>query len=133
MAPVAAGTRERSAGSNHRIGLNTFTLTSPPPRPVHPMRHDYPSADPLERLARKRAGAKLGWYLHASVYILVNLLLITLSAASGRHWAVFPAVGWGIGLAVHGVVVFLVTGGGGMYERLVQAERSRIAAQDRSS
>lgn len=97
------------------------------------MRHDHPTADPIERLARKRAGAKLGWYLHASVYILVNLLLIALSAASGRHWAVFPAVGWGIGLAVHGVVVFLVTGGGGLYERLVQAERSRIAAQDRPS
>ena len=97
------------------------------------MRHNHPTADPIERLARKRAGAKLGWYLHASVYILVNLLLITLSAASGRHWAVFPAVGWGIGLAVHGVVVFLVTGGGGVYERLVQAERGRIAAQDRPS
>lgn len=96
---------------------------------MHP--HPLPtSPEQLERLARKRAGAKLGWYLHASVYILVNLLLITLSAASGRHWAVFPAVGWGIGLAVHGVVVFLVTGGGGVYDRLVQTERSRIAAQD---
>ena len=40
----------------------------------------------LERLARKRAGAKLGWYIHASVYIAVNLLLAALSAASGRHW-----------------------------------------------
>ena len=29
----------------------------------------------LERLARKRAGAKLGWYLHACVYVLVNLFL----------------------------------------------------------
>lgn len=97
------------------------------------MRHDHPTADPIERLARKRAGAKLGWYIHAGVYILINLLLVTLSAASGSHWAVFPAVGWGIGLVVHGVVVFLVTGGGGMYKRLVQAERNRIAAQDRPS
>jgi hypothetical protein len=97
------------------------------------MRYDPVTTDPIERLARKRAGAKLGWYLHANVYVLVNLLLITLSAASGRHWAVFPAVGWGIGLAVHGVVVFLVTGGSGLYERLVQAERSRMAAQDHSA
>lgn len=95
------------------------------------MRHAPLTSDPIERLARKRAGAKLGWYLHASVYILVNLLLVTLSAFSGRYWVVFPAVGWGIGLAVHGVVVFLVTGGGGVYERLVKAERSRIAEQDR--
>lgn len=83
----------------------------------------------LERLARKRAGAKMGWYIHASVYIIVNLLLAALSAMSDRHWAVFPAFGWGIGLAVHGVVVFLVTGGGGLHERLVQQERERLALQ----
>ena len=97
------------------------------------MRHDHRTADPLERQARKRAGAKLGWYLHAGVYILVNLLLITLSATSGRHWAVYPAVGWGIGLAVHGVVVSFLTGAAGVYERMVQAERSRINAQEQRS
>lgn len=85
--------------------------------------------DPIERLARRRAGAKLGWYTHAGVYIAVNLLLAMLSAMSDRHWAVFPAVGWGIGLAIHGVVVFLVTGGGGLHEQLVQRERERLAPQ----
>jgi hypothetical protein len=83
----------------------------------------------LERLARKRAAAKMGWYIHALVYICVNLLLAMLSAMSDRHWAVFPAVGWGIGLAVHGVVTFLVTGGAGLHERLVQRERNRLALQ----
>ena len=42
------------------------------------------SSDPhayLERLARKRAGAKLGWYAHACVYVLVNLFLAFLSWA----------------------------------------------------
>lgn len=83
----------------------------------------------LERLARRRAGAKLGWYIHASVYVAFNLLLAALSAISGGHWAVFPAVGWGIGLAMHGAVVFLVTGGAGLHERLVQRERSRLTSQ----
>lgn len=83
----------------------------------------------LDRLARRRAGAKMGWYLHAGVYVAVNLLLALLSAMSDRHWAVYPALGWGIGLAVHGVVVFLVTGGGGLHERLVRKERSRLSAQ----
>lgn len=93
------------------------------------MRHDHFIPDPIERLARKRARAKLGWYTHAGVYLLVNLLLVALSASSGRHWAVYPALGWGIGLVVHGVVVFLVTGGGGLHERMVQAERDRLARQ----
>lgn len=83
----------------------------------------------LEQLARKRAGAKLGWYIHATVYLLVNLLLLALSLSSGRHWAVFPLFGWGLGLAVHGAVVFLLTGGAGLHERLVQQERERLTLQ----
>jgi hypothetical protein len=82
------------------------------------------TTDLLERTARRRAGAKLGWYIHASVYIGVNLLLAVLSAASGKHWAVFPAMGWGLGLLIHGAVVFARTGG--WYERLVRAERARL-------
>lgn len=91
------------------------------------------SAEALERLALRRARAKMGWYAHASVYLLVNLLLVTLSASSGRHWAVFPALGWGLGLLVHGVSVFLLASGSDLHERLVQAERNRIVAQDRRS
>jgi hypothetical protein len=83
----------------------------------------------LEQLAHKRARAKLGWYIHAMVYVAVNLLLAALSALSGRHWAVFPAIGWGIGLAVHGAVVFLVAGGAGLHERLIQRERSSLSSQ----
>ena len=69
----------------------------------------------LERIARRRAGAKMGWYLHASVYIAVNLLLAALSIMNGRDTAVFPALGWGIGLVIHGFVVFMVNGGGGLH------------------
>ena len=83
----------------------------------------------LEALARKRASAKLGWYIHALVFILVNLLLATLSYSSGRHWAIFPFLGWGVGLAVHGAVVFFITGGSGLHEKLLQQERERITLQ----
>ncbi|HEY0886632.1 MAG TPA: 2TM domain-containing protein [Ramlibacter sp.] len=85
--------------------------------------------DGIERLARRRAAIRMGWYIHALAYIIVNLFLASLSAMSGRHWAVFPAFGWGIGLAVHGAVVFMLTGGGGLLERLVAQERRRLAAQ----
>jgi hypothetical protein len=84
----------------------------------------------IERLARKRAGAKLGWYIHAFVYICVNLLLVALSAMSDRQWAAYPALGWGLGLAIHGLVTFLVTGGAGLHERLVEHERTRLSRRD---
>ena len=80
----------------------------------------------LERQARRQAGAKLGWYIHAVVYVAVNLMLVLLSTVSGKHWAIFPALGWGLGLAIHGMVVFLVTGGAGLHARLVQREREHL-------
>ena len=82
--------------------------------------------DRIERQARRRAGAKMGWYIHAGVYLAVNLMLATLSAMSDRSWAIYPALGWGLGLAIHGIVVFLVTGGGGVHERLLEAERRKL-------
>ena len=83
----------------------------------------------IDRIARRRAGAKLGWYIHAGVYVAVNLLLAMLSAAGGKHWAVVPALGWGLGLAIHGVVVFFVTGGAGLHDKLIQRERERLGAE----
>jgi hypothetical protein len=82
----------------------------------------------LEQTARRRAGMKMGWYIHASVYLAVNLLLGAISVAAGRHWALFPALGWGVGLAIHGVMVFFVAGSG-LKERMVEQERRRLLAQ----
>jgi hypothetical protein len=88
-----------------------------------------PQEQEFDRIARKRAGAKMGWYIHAFVYLAVNALLATLSAASGKHWAVFPAFGWGIGLAAHGIAVFMLSGAGGLQERMVRRERERLQLQ----
>lgn len=93
--------------------------------PRAPLLHDAA----LDRLARKRAGAKLGWYTHATVYLLVNTLLVTLSLSSGRGWAVFPLLGWGLGLAIHGAVVFLLTDGSGLFSNMVGRERERLSLQ----
>jgi hypothetical protein len=94
----------------------------------HAMSAHAPEA--IERLARKRAAAKMGWFIHASVYLAVNTLLLLAAQASFGHrtWSLFPALGWGIGLAIHGAVVFLVTGGGGLHERLVERERRQLQA-----
>jgi len=87
----------------------------------------------LERLARRRAGAKLGWLLHACVYVAVNLLLAALSAHQGRHWAMYPALGWGLGLLLHGAAVWLALPGGGWYDRLLQSERRALQEREGSA
>ena len=85
----------------------------------------------IDRLARKRAGAKLGWYVHAFFYVAVNLLLLAISEVGfgTRRWTPFPIFGWGIGLLLHGVSVFVLGGGSGLRERMVERERERLRRQ----
>ena len=82
----------------------------------------------LERVARKRAGAKMGWYFHAAVYVLVNLFLLAKSTYGfgDRAWSVYPLLGWGLGLALHGISVFVLGQGSGLRERMVEKERQRL-------
>lgn len=86
------------------------------------------TAEEIDRLARRRATAKLVWYLHALAYIAVNLFLLAISEAGfgTRRWSIFPVLGWGLGLALHGIAVFLLGAGSPLRERLVQRERERL-------
>ena len=84
----------------------------------------------IETLARKRAGAKMGWYTHAMVFVLVNLYWY-LSAEQGwgwghHGWSYKAPLGWGLGLALHGVSVFILGRGSSLRERMVQKERERL-------
>ena len=103
-----------------------MTLSLSPTRTMNPM-----SAEEIERLAHKRAGAKLGWYVHATVYVLVNLMIFAAAYFGwrSRPWNPYATLGWGLGLALHGVSVFLLGQGGGFREKLVQQERERLQRQ----
>ena len=90
----------------------------------------HPSNDPLERRARRRAGAKMGWYIHATVYVLVNLFLVILASSRVQDWAMYPLLGWGLGLLIHGAVVFFVAPGGNLYDRLLDRERKSLRRGD---
>lgn len=88
----------------------------------------------LDRLARKRANAKLAWFFHATVYVVVNLFLFAMSeyGFGQRAWSIKPLLGWGLGLALHGASVWLLGAGGDLRERMVQKERERLQRdQDR--
>ncbi|MET0310815.1 MAG: 2TM domain-containing protein [Burkholderiaceae bacterium] len=86
------------------------------------------SPEQIDSIARRRAGAKLGWYTHAAVYVLVNVFLFAISeyGFGHRRWSPFPVLGWGVGLALHGISVFVLGKGSSLRERMVEKERERL-------
>jgi hypothetical protein len=84
-------------------------------------------ATEIERRARSRVARKLGLLVHALVFVLVNLSLLALNAADGApRWHLFPLAGWGLALAIHGIVTLLSLQGEGLRDRMVAAEVERL-------
>ena len=62
--------------------------------------------------AKERVEAMKGFYVHATVYLLVNTGLFAINAltsglSAGVWWFYWPLIGWGIGLTAHAASVFL--------------------------
>jgi hypothetical protein len=58
--------------------------------------------------AKARVQALRGFYVHLTVYVLVNLLLCTINLLTSPDslWFYWPLLGWGVGLALHALGVF---------------------------
>ena len=78
--------------------------------------------------AVKRAGMKLGFYWHAAIFGLVNAGLAGINVTTSPQylWFLWPLCGWAVGLALHG---FAAASGGGMHERMIEAEVQRELAK----
>ena len=66
------------------------------------------NADPRYEEARKQMLEIKGFYSHLASYLLVNAFLITLNLLTSPNqlWFYWPLLGWGFGLAAHGISVF---------------------------
>jgi len=80
----------------------------------------------LQRQARRRVNQKMGFYIHGTVFVVVNLGLAALSWAGGRSWHLWPLAGWGLGLAIHGIVIFTSLNGDGLREQMMEREVERL-------
>ena len=72
--------------------------------------YNYTQEQRLEN-ARKQVKRMKGFYVHAIVYVLVNLLIIFSNAVlDGKGFAdldnYYTAIFWGFGLLAHGLAVF---------------------------
>lgn len=87
-------------------------------------RSDLP-ADSLEARALRRVRRKIGFYIHATVFVLVHVCfgIAFLVGARSRPFFVW---GWAVGLGIHGLLTFLTVRGEGLRERMLRQEIERM-------
>jgi 2TM domain len=73
-------------------------------------KHRGPHGDPAYDAALERAEMLQGYYIHLLVYFTVNASLFVINLLTkgdaGSWWFYWPLLGWGIGVAIHTMVVF---------------------------
>jgi hypothetical protein len=79
--------------------------------------------------AKRAASAKMAFYVHLAVYLVVNALLIgiNLLTSAGHLWFQWPLLGWGTGVLVHALVAFVLPKGVGIKRRMIEREMRRSA------
>jgi uncharacterized membrane protein len=86
------------------------------------------------QMASRRVAARLGFYMHLGVYLVVSLLLvgINLGTSPGYLWFPWPIAGWGIGVLFHAAGVYLFAGGSKLRERMIERELKKDAKRKHS-
>jgi hypothetical protein len=70
-------------------------------------RADSAAADKLERAKRRVAEIK-GFYIHLFVFaVVVAGLFVANALSSGKWWAQWVLLGWGIGVLAHGMALLV--------------------------
>jgi len=87
----------------------------------------------LRKLAERRVDARIGFRVHATVFVLVNTGLATLNFFTSPHvwWFLWPLFGWGIGLATHAWAVY--GGMEGSRDDAVEKELERLRSRSGSA
>ena len=68
------------------------------------------SEEQIYEQAKKRVEEKKGFFIHLTVYIIVNIMLVLIwafAASGGYPWFLWCLGGWGIGLLFHFLGVFV--------------------------
>jgi len=62
-----------------------------------------------DKEAKERVAEIKGFYMHLVVYVVINLFLFWVNKSQGGYiWFYWSLFGWGIGIVLHAVSVFLL-------------------------
>jgi len=80
--------------------------------------------------ARERAKAKYRFFVHAAVYAAVMILLVFVNLVTSPRaiWFVWPLVGWGLAVVLHGVRVFLLADKNALVDKMTEHELRHSSA-----
>jgi len=109
-----------AARTTSELAALTADLPSPPaPRP-----------SPAPRRHRRRRGAfETSVRIHFTTFVLVNLMLIGIWAASGGgyFWPIWPILGWGIGVGCHAAPLIATRGRSRHHHRELPSSVDEVA------
>ncbi len=63
------------------------------------------SYEAARKAAEKRIKNRVEFYQHIAAYVVINMMLAL--AFRDQWWIIFPIFGWGLGVIIHGLEVFL--------------------------
>jgi len=71
--------------------------------------------------------AKIRFFIHLVVFVLVNIGLIVINLRNSPEylWFIWPLVGWGIGLFFYGMGVFVFAEKSAIRERMIEKEMNK--------
>ncbi|WP_068118670.1 2TM domain-containing protein [Tropicimonas marinistellae] len=74
--------------------------------------------------ARRRAESKYGFFVHVGVFVSVMVLLVVIDllTSPGSVWFIWPLIGWGLAVALHGARVFLLADRNPILDMLTERE-----------
>lgn len=86
----------------------------------------------LETIAKRRVQARMGFAIHALIYVAMNsgLALIWYVTGGGYPWFVWPVVCWGIGIVAHALALAIGPDSPGE-QRAIEREVRRLRAAGR--
>jgi phage shock protein PspC (stress-responsive transcriptional regulator) len=82
--------------------------------------------------AVKRVEAKLEFYRHLAIYVAVNILLIIINLLTSTEtlWFIWPLLGWGIGIVVHAIQVFIIPSESSLKDRMIEREIEKLSKSE---
>ncbi|WP_299726482.1 2TM domain-containing protein [uncultured Tateyamaria sp.] len=77
--------------------------------------------------AKDRIEARIGFYTHLAVYIAVILFLAVINfvTSSGTIWVHWPALGWGVAVALHGIFAVVLPGRFAVTDAMIAKEMGK--------